>query len=77
MTDYDRENPGCLCLPEDMMDERDFKAGEVIDLDTSIQLPKSFSLGKRVYRTNYQNGRGSCTANATSHGAQILNVKAK
>lgn len=75
MTDYNREDPGCLTLSEDMMDTRDFKAEEIIKLDLTVQLPKSFSLGKRVYTTNYQNGWGSCTANATSHGAQILNVK--
>ena len=39
-----REDPGCLTLSEDMMDERDFKADEVIKLDKTIQLPKSFSL---------------------------------
>ena len=39
-----REDPGCLTLSEDMMDERDFKAEEVIKLDKTIQLPKSFSL---------------------------------
>lgn len=75
MTDYNREDPGCLTLSEDMMDTRDFKAEELIQLDRTVQLPKSFSLGKRVYTTNYQNWWGSCTANATSHGAQILNVK--
>ena len=39
-----REDPGCLTLSEDMMDERDFKAEEVIELDKNVQLPKSFSL---------------------------------
>lgn len=39
-----REDPGCLTLSEDMMDERDFKAEEAIELDTTIELPKSFSL---------------------------------
>lgn len=39
-----REDPGCLTLSEDMMDERDFKAEEVIKLDKTVQLPKSFSL---------------------------------
>lgn len=47
-------DPGCLTLPEDLMDERDFKAEEVLQLDTTIELPKSYSLGKRVYSTNYQ-----------------------
>ena len=73
--EYTRENPWCLTLSEDMMDERDFKAEEVIELDYSIKLPKTFSLWERVYMTNYQNGWGSCTANATSHWVQVLNVK--
>lgn len=72
-----REDPGCLTLSEDVMDARDFKAEEAIHLDETIELPKSFSLGKRVRTTNYQNGRGSCTANSTSHGVQILAVQKK
>lgn len=72
-----REDPGCLTLSEDMMDERDFKAEEVIDLDRTVELPKSFSLWKWIRTTNYQNGWGSCTANATSHGVQVLAVKNK
>lgn len=72
-----REDPGCLTLSEDVMDERDFKAGEAIRLDETIELPKSFSLGKRVRTTNYQNGWGSCTANATSHGVQVMAVQHK
>lgn len=72
-----REDPGCLTLSEDMMDARDFKAEEVIKLDKTIQLPKSFSLWKWIRTTNYQNGWGSCTANATSHGVQVLAVKDK
>ena len=70
-----REDPWCLTLSEDMMDERDFKAEEVIELDTTIQLPKSFSLGQWIRKTNYQNWWGSCTSNATSHGVQVLAVK--
>jgi hypothetical protein len=31
-------------LSEDMMDERDFSAEEVIDIDWKASLPKSFSL---------------------------------
>lgn len=50
-----REDPGCLTLSADMMDERDFKASEVIKLDKDVQLPKSFSLGKWIWTTNYQN----------------------
>lgn len=72
-----REDPGCLTLSEDMMDARDFKAEEAIQIDRTEELPKSFSLGKRIRTTNYQNGRGSCTANATSHGVQVLAVKKK
>lgn len=44
MSEEIREDPGCLTLSEDMMDARDFKAEEVIDLDRSVELPKSFSL---------------------------------
>lgn len=72
-----REDPWCLTLSEDMMDARDFKAEEAIKLDRTEELPKSFSLGKRIRTTNYQNGRGSCTANSTSHGVQVLAVKKK
>lgn len=72
-----REDPGCLTLSEDVMDARDFKAEEAIYLDESIELPKSFSLGKWVRTTNYQNGRGSCTANATSQGFQVMAVQEK
>ena len=77
MSEEIREDPGCLTLSEDMMDARDFKAEEVIDLDRSVELPKSFSLWKWIWTTNYQNGWGSCTANATSHGVQVLAVKDK
>jgi len=69
------ENPGCLSLPEDMVDERDFKAEEAIELDWSVKLPDSFSLWEWIYKTNYQGSIGSCTSNSTSHGVQILNVK--
>jgi hypothetical protein len=37
-------DPGCLTLPEDMCDERDFKAEEAIELDPKITLPDSYSL---------------------------------
>jgi hypothetical protein len=37
-----------------MADERDFKAEQAIELDYSIELPESFSLGERIYKTNYQ-----------------------
>ncbi len=70
-----REDPGCLTLSQDMMDERDFVAWETIELDTSIQLPDSFSLWEWIWKTNYQNGRWSCTANWTSHWVQVLSVR--
>ena len=74
--DYEKYN-WCLTLPSEFVDERDFKAEDTIELDWSIKLPKHFSLGEWIYSTNYQNGWGSCTSNATSHGVQILEVKAK
>ena len=51
--DYENYN-GCLTLPLEFADARDFKAEETIQLDTSITLPKSFSLGEWIYSTNYQ-----------------------
>lgn len=69
-----REDPWCLTLSEDMMDERDFKAWEAIELDLDLPLPDHYSLGEWVYKTNYQNWRGSCTSNATSHALQVLSV---
>ena len=74
--DYEHYN-WCLTLPSELSDARDFKAEETIELDWSIKLPKSFSLGERIYSTNYQNWWGSCTSNATSHGVQVLEVKWK
>lgn len=68
-------DPWCLTLPEDYADERDFKADEAIALDMSIKLPSFFSLGKWVYKTNYQWSIGSCTSNSTSHWVQVLNVE--
>ena len=67
----------CLCLPQEFASATDFKAEDTIELDLSVKLPKSFSLWEWVYQTNYQWQYGSCTSNATSHGVQILNVKAK
>lgn len=67
----------CLTLPQEFADARDYKAETTIELDTSIKLPKSFSLWEWIYSTNYQWNYGSCTSNATSHWMQILNVKAK
>ena len=74
--DYENYN-WCLTLPMEFAEATDFKAEETIKLDWNIQLPKSFSLWEWVYSTNYQGSYGSCTANSTSHGVQILNVKAK
>jgi hypothetical protein len=45
---------GCLTLPEDLADARDYKAEATIELDYSIKLPNSFSLGEWIYSTNYQ-----------------------
>ena len=67
-------NPWCLALPQDMCDERDFKAEEAIKIDENVELPESFSLGKWIWETNYQWSIWSCTANSTSHGVQILAV---
>lgn len=68
-------DPWCLTLPEDMVDARDFKAEEAIRLDMNVKLPTFFSLGKWVYKTNYQWAIWSCTSNSTSHWVQVLNVK--
>lgn len=68
-------DPWCLTLPEELVDARDFKAEEAIELDMSIKLPSFFSLWKWVYKTNYQWSIGSCTSNSTSHWVQILNVE--
>lgn len=72
-----RENPWCLTLSAEMADSRDFKAEETIKIDWDVELPKSFSLGQWIWKTNYQNWWGSCTANATSHWVQVLAVKEK
>lgn len=76
MPDYENYN-GCLTLPVEFASATDFKAEETIELDLSVKLPKSFSLGEWIYTTNYQWAYGSCTSNATSHWVQILNVKDK
>ena len=68
-------DPGCLTLPEDLCDERDFKAEEAIDLDLSITLPESYSLWIWIYKTSYQWSLGACTALWTTHWVQILNVR--
>lgn len=74
--DYENYN-WCLTLPQEYVSATDFIADTTIELDTSIKLPKSFSLGEWVYSTNYQWAYGSCTSNATSHWVQVLNVKSK
>lgn len=67
----------CLSLPQDMCDERDFKAEQAIKIDEKIDLPESFSLGKWIWETNYQWSIWSCTANSTSHWVQVLSVAKK
>lgn len=67
----------CLSLPQDMCDERDFKAEQAIRIDEKIDLPESFSLGKWIWETNYQWSIWSCTANSTSHWVQVLAVAKK
>ena len=69
------EDPGCLTLPEDMVEATDFKAEDAIKLDMSVKLPEFFSLGKWIYKTSNQWSLGSCTSMWTSHSVQILNVK--
>lgn len=72
--DFDNYN-GCLTLPAELSDSRDFVAETTIEIDKSVKLPKYFSLWEWIYSTNYQWAYGSCTSNATSHGVQVLNVK--
>lgn len=62
-------------LPEDMAEATDFDATEAIKLDYSVQLPKSFSLGKWIYKTSNQWSLWACTSLWTTHWVQILNVK--
>ena len=69
------ENPWCLALSEETMDQRDFKAEEAVEIDMNVQLPDNFSLWERVYKTNYQGKYWSCTSNATAHAVQVLAVK--
>ena len=64
-------------LPEDMAEATDFDAEEAIDLDYSIQLPESYSLGKWIYKTSNQWTLWACTSLWTTHWVQILNVKKK
>lgn len=68
-------DPWCLTLPEDYVDERDFKAEEAIKIDTTVKLPESFSLGQWIYKTGNQWALGACTAMGTTHGVQILKVR--
>lgn len=64
-----------LTLPEGMAEATDFSAEEAIDLDYSVELPESYSLGKWIYKTSNQGWLWSCTSMGTTHGVQILNVK--
>ena len=68
-------DPWCLTLPAEFADERDFKAEEAIQLDTTIKLPDFYSLWKWIYKTSNQWDLGSCTAMWTTHSVQILNVR--
>ena len=68
-------DPGCLTLPEEMCDQRDFKAEEAIDLDYQIQLPETYSLGIWIYQTSNQGNLGACTSLGTTHGVQTLIVR--
>lgn len=68
-------DPWCLSLPEDMVDERDFKGDEAIQIDKTIQLPKSYSLGMWIYKTSNQWALWACTSLWTTHWVQILNVR--
>lgn len=70
-------DPGCLTLPEDMCDERDFKAEEAIELDLKVTLPDSYSLWIWIYKTSNQGALGACTSLGTTHWVQILNVRKK
>lgn len=65
----------CKTLPPEFAEATDFSAEEAIKLDYSIKLPESFSLGKWIYKTNYQGWLWSCTSNGTAHWVQIINVK--
>lgn len=76
MAQYDfPEDPWCLTLPEDMSEATDFKAEEAVEIDKTVELPKSFSLGQWIYKTSNQWSLGSCTSMWTTHGTQILMVK--
>ena len=68
-------DPWCLTLPREFAEATDFKAEEAVKIDKSVKLPSNYSLGEWVYKTNYQGSIGSCTANSTTHGLQVLNVK--
>lgn len=65
----------CKTLPEDMVEATDFNAEEAIQLDYSVTLPESYSLGKWIYKTSNQWNLGACTSLWTTHWVQILNVK--
>lgn len=65
----------CKTLPPEFAEVTDFKAEEAIDLDYSIKLPESYSLGKWIYKTSNQGWLWSCTSMGTTHSVQILNVR--
>ena len=62
---------GCLTLPEDLADARDYKAEATIELDYSIKLPNYLGWGVDL-SVNYQWAYGSCTANSTSLSSSIM-----
>ena len=64
-----------LTLPPEYAEAADFSAEEAIELDYSVKLPESFSLGKWIYKTSNQGWLWSCTSMWTTHWVQILNVK--
>lgn len=66
---------GCKTLPPEFAEATDFKAEEAINLDYSIKLPESYSLGKWIYKTSNQGWLWSCTSMGTTHSVQILNVR--
>lgn len=68
-------DPGCLTLPEEFVDERDFSAEEAIKLDFSLELPDTYSLWVWIYKTSNQWSLGACTSLGTTHWVQILNVR--
>lgn len=76
MTDEEAKVFGsALTLPPEYAEATDFKAEEAIKVDMNVKLPDNFSLGKWVYKTNYQWTIWSCTCNSTTHWVHVLTVK--